>query len=400
MKRRHFLGAVAAGTVSGALLNAQTTATSASAASAPPATLVRTPIVIMAPRADGCEVVWAVNTLCAGRIEWTGEDGTGGVALADPFGFVPQGGKVLRVRLTGLQPGTAYRLRAITRSTDDERVEQSEWKGFRTLNPRANETHFVVWNDTHINNPSIQALHAATPPADFLLWNGDTCNDWKTEDLLVPTLLHPGQRDISDGRPLFVVWGNHDVRGRHGFEMPGIVATPEGRPFYAFRSGPVAAICLHTGEDKPDSHPSFRGRVAFDALRKEQAAWLAETIRRPEFATAPYRVVFCHIPLRWREEVTPDYGKGGYDWFSGRSRAAWHESLVAWRTQLILSGHTHHHAWLPPTTDFPYGQLVGGGPQPERAAWIEGRADGRELRLRMRDLKGAVLHDVALPPVT
>ena len=70
--------------------------------------------------------------------------------------------------------------------------------------------------------------------------------------------------------------------------MPGVVATPNGRPFYAFRSGPLAAICLHTGEDKPDDHPSFRGRVAFDELRREQAEWLAEVIHQPDFRDAPY----------------------------------------------------------------------------------------------------------------
>ena len=182
--------------------------------------------------------------------------------------------------------------------------------------------------------------------------------------------------------------------------MPGIVATPTGRPFYAFRSGPIAAICLHTGEDKPDSHPSFRGRVAFDALRREQAKWLAETIRRPEFREAPFRVVFCHIPLRWTKEA-PDagYEKGGYDAFSRFSREAWHDALVAWKAQVIVSGHTHSPAWIPGTADFPYGQLVGGGPQPERATWIAGKADDKALTLVMKDLAGKVVHEVAFKPL-
>ena len=104
---------------------------------------------------------------------------------------------------------------------------------------------------------------------------------------------------------MFITWGNHDVRGAHAFKMPGHVATPEGRPFYAFRSGPVAVICLHTGEDKPDDHPSFKGRVAFDALRAEQARWLAETIRRPELKDAPYRVVLPLQQIRALRERYP-----------------------------------------------------------------------------------------------
>jgi hypothetical protein len=220
-------------------------------------------------------------------------------------------------------------VRSVTTSADDGQQVVSEWKSLRTLNPVGRSTTFVVWNDTHLNNASIQKLHDVTPGADFLLWNGDTCNDWKSEELLIPTLLYPGERDITAGRPLFLTWGNHDVRGPHGFQMPDIVATPGGRPFYAFRSGPMAAICLHTGEDKPDSHPSFRGRVAFDRLRREQAKWLADTIRRPEIRDAPFRIVFCHIPLRWVDESVQDYAHGGFDRHSGRSRDAWHDLLVA-----------------------------------------------------------------------
>lgn len=391
MKRRSFIGTLAAGGL-GTVLAQDTSLTQT-----PP--LVRTPMVLMAPRADGIEAVWAVSRLSRGRIEWETTDGHRGTAGADAFGFVPQGEHILRVRLSGLKPGTAYRVRAQTIAADDKETVSSAWKTFRTLNPNATETRFVMWNDTHVHNDSIRALHELTPAADFLVWNGDTCNDWSKDELLVPTLLHPGECDITEKRPLFIVWGNHDVRGAHAFKMPGMVATPEGRPFYAFRSGPVACLCLHTGEDKPDDHPSFQGRVAFDALRAEQARWLAETIRQPGLRDAPYRVVFCHIPLRWRDEGEQDYSKTGFDRHSGRSRAAWHNALVEWKAQVILSGHTHQSFWMPPTTEFPYGQLIGGGPQLSRATWTEGVADTTQLWLKVTNLDGTVLHEVTFKPL-
>jgi hypothetical protein len=139
--------------------------------------------------------------------------------------------------------------------------------------------------------------------------------------------------------------------------------------------------------------------VAFEALRAEQALWLAEVIRRPEFRDAPYRLVFCHIPLRWRNETPPDYTKGGFDHFSARSRAAWHDSLVAWKTQLIISGHTHNHAWLPADEKFPYAQIVGGGPLPRAATWMEATADATAFNLKVRNLNGDTLHEVKLSPV-
>lgn len=393
MHRREFLCTVAAagvGTVVG----------QAHAASTParPSRLMATPVSWMAPRTDGFDAVWSVTELCRGRVEWETE-GERGVAAADPFGFVPQGDRLLRVRLGGLKPGRTYRMRAVTSAAADSRVEMSDWRELRTLDAGAASTRFVVWNDTHVNNDTIRKLDDVTPAADFLMWNGDTCNDWKSEDLLIPTLLHPGEREITAKRPLLLTWGNHDSRGAYAFRMPACVATPSGRPFYAFRSGPVAFICLHTGEDKPDDHPTFKGRPAFDALRAEQAAWLAEVIRRPEFAQAPYRIVICHIPLRWLDESPQDYANGGFDRHSGRSRAAWHDSLVAWKAQLVISGHTHHAAWLPATREFPYAQMVGGGPRPEAATWMEGVADASAFTLTVRDLGGTVVHKAQLAPL-
>ena len=391
IRRRHFIGALATGGLGTAL--AQETPLQQKPS------LVRIPLVIMVPRVDGFEAVWAVSRLSRGRLEWEAADGAKGTARADAFGFVPQGEVVLRVRLSELKPGTAYRVRSHTIAADDQETVTSAWKTVRTLDATAAETRFVMWNDTHINDDTIRALHAATPAADFLLWNGDTCNDWTKDELLVPTLLHPGGCDITERRPLFMTWGNHDVRGAHAFKMPGLVATPAGRPYYAFRSGPVAVICLHTGEDKPDDHPSFQGRVAFDVLRTEQARWLAETIRQPEMRDAPYRIVFCHIPLRWRDESAQDYSQTGFDRHSGRSRAAWHNSLVEWKAQIILSGHTHESYWLPPTAEFPYGQLIGGGPQLARATWTEGVADATQFRLKVTNLDGKLLHEVTLKPL-
>jgi hypothetical protein len=387
MKRRDFLG----GSLAGGLAATGLPAMAAEEAAAAGALFV-TPPVVMAPRPDGVEVRWAVSGLCRGWVEWQETEGEGsGRAASDPFGMVPQGERILGVRIEGLKPGTAYRLRAVVEAADGgRRREESEWKPFRTLDPQAGATRFLVWNDTHENHETLRRLHQGCPQADFMVWNGDTCNDWHQEPWLIPTLMHPGGTDFTAGRPLCLVWGNHDVRGKWAFKVPECIAVPEGKPYYALRSGPLAALVLHTGEDKPDDHPSFAGRVAFDTLRQEQAEWIRQVTQRPEIRDAPWKIVFCHIPLRWTEEVEDvGYERGGYDRFSRRSRDAWHEALVAWGARLVVSGHTHRPAYLPATAEFPYAQLVSGGPRPEQARWIEGSADAGKLRLVMRDLDGA-----------
>lgn len=366
----------------------------------------------MAPRADGVDVVWAVSGGARGWVEWAvldskdapGEPCTDDrkVSDNDGFGLVPQGDEMIRVRIEGWEPGQTYVVRTHTISTLDGRESLSAWKRVRTLDPNAGETSFVVWNDTHQHTETLTRLDDVSPRGDFWVWNGDVCNNWEDPAELAPTILEPAGRDVTDGRPLCFVWGNHDVRGRWAHRVRELVCTPQNRPYYAFRSGPVAAIFLHTGEDKPDDHPSFQGRVAFAELRSEQADWLADQVKQPGFADAPYRLVFCHIPLRWHEEpvLTADaYADGEFDLYAQPSRPLWHDALVSWGTQLVISGHTHTPAWLDATVEFPYAQLTGGGPASWSATWIEARADGESLTVTTRRLDGSAIEEVSFPPL-
>lgn len=395
MKRRGFLGTVTGSAAVGGSAWAESVDLEKP--------LCLSPAVVMAPRADGVEVVWAVSRLCRGWVEWKGKDGSQGRAAADRFGFVPQGDELLRVRIEGLAAGQDYQLRSMTVSADGKRRQQGSWKDFRTLDPAGAETSFVVWNDTHEHKETLKRLNEESPKGDFLLWNGDTCNNWYKESWLMPTLLNPAGQDLSAGRPLLLVWGNHDVRGEWAYRVPEFVATPNGRPYYAFRSGPVAVICLHSGEDKPDAHPSFGGRVAFEPLREEQAEWLKEVTALPEIRDAPYRVAFCHIPLRWKRErvLTPEsYNEGSYDYYSKMSRDLWHQPLVDWGIQVVISGHTHSPALIAANEEFPYAQLVGGGPKLEQATWIEGRANAKELLLVTKKLGGEEIERVSFEPLS
>jgi predicted phosphodiesterase len=352
----------------------------------------------MAPRADGAEIVWGVARHARGWVEvkHTGEVQRFG---GSSFGFSTQSDRALRVRLHGLTSATTWTYRTVTEAMLEPAAhEVSEWRTFRTLAPDAKETRFLVWNDTHQNKETITRLHSTSPAtADFLLWNGDICNDWHKEEQIIPTLLHPAGTDFTAQRPMAFVWGNHDLRGQYGYHLADHVAAPEGRSYFAFRSGPVAVVCLNTGEDKDDNHPSFKGRVACEPLRREQAAWLrSHVLTTPELRDAPYRVVFCHIPLRWIDEN--EEGRT-YDSFSRRSRALWHDALVEWRAQIVISGHMHQQAWIAAAPAFPYAQLVGGGPKPEAATYIEAHADHSRLQFIMRSLDGAVLQQQEFAPL-
>jgi len=359
----------------------------------------------MAPRTDGFEVVWAITAASRGRLEWreVGDDHPPRRSACDPYGFVPQGTETLRIRLDGLAPGTEVEFRTVTEAVQDGRCHTSDWKRIRTLDPSATSSTFVVWNDTHQHDDTLAALDDRSPRGDFWVWNGDVCNNWTDRSEIIPTILAPAGRDVTDGRPMVFNWGNHDVRGPWAHRVPEIIASPEGRPYQAFRSGPVAAIVLSTGEDKPDDHPSFAGRVAFAELHRRQAEWLADQVQRPGFVDAPYRVVFCHVPLRWHDEAlltATDYATGRWDLWSRTGRELWHQTLAGWGAQVVISGHNHEAARLDPTDDFPYTQLLGGGPRPEEATWLEGDADDRRLMVTIRRLDGEVVEQVGFEPIT
>jgi predicted phosphodiesterase len=388
MERRSFLQLTAAASIVG----------TQQAADSPPAPMLRTgPPVAMAPRSDGVEIIWRVHDLARGFVEYGPTPELGMVQRDDGWGLRPAGDESIRVRLDGLKPGTTYHYRAITESMDRKHAirSTSTVQTFSTLDPGAASTRFAVWNDTHQHIDTLRKLGELTPDADFLLWNGDICNDWHRAGEVADTILQPaGDLNLSTGHPLLLVRGNHDVRGPLASQLRDHAAMPEGQPWFAVRSGPVAALCLDTGEDKPDDHPNLFGRAASEPMRQAQAAWIRQVTARPGFRDAPYRLVFCHIPLRWSDETT-DFG---YDWYSKRSRGLWHDALVEWGAQIVISGHTHRDAHLDATHDFPYQQLVGGGPKMPQARLITGEADARQLVLTMIDMDGRETRRVSLAP--
>jgi hypothetical protein len=103
------------------------------------------------------------------------------------------------------------------------------------------------------------------------------------------------------------VRGNHDVRGPAARHLPEFTGTPDDRFYYAFRSGPLAALVMDTGEDKPDDSQYFGGMAAFQRMQRQQTEWLKSTVKEPWFRNAPFKVLFCHIPLWFIRDIFPTH---------------------------------------------------------------------------------------------
>lgn len=409
MQRRQFLttlGALGATTAAGHAPRLNAAPDTPNPAATGPL-LAGTPAVF-APTPTSFTVTLPLRRAAAAWIEYGETQTLDHRADCDPFGFIPQDDTAIKIRVTNLKPGTRYYWRATLRphgDLDPAAETRTDTYTTKTLDPAAPATRFSVWNDTHDQAATIQTLFGLrNAKDDFLLWNGDLSNNVNDPAHLPRLYATPQKVDLAKGPPILLTQGNHDHRGLHARGMHRYVDFPGGRSHYALRSGPVALIALDTGEDKPDRHPSFKGVPASEPHLARQARWLAEITTRPGLRDAPYRVVFCHIPLRWTNEGPQDYSKKGFDRVSLRGRALWHDTLVRWGAQIIISGHVHRAGLLAPDARYPYAQLLGGGPgrgANDRPTLITGNADARQLRItctRVED--NETLHALTLPPLT
>jgi acid phosphatase type 7 len=363
--------------------------------------------VVCGPASDAITILHPVARHATGWIEYAVEDRPFERVDSLKAGLMPFDPHVLKFRLPSLPAGKTIRYRITGRSVGWVQVREyyhgqimpgdpqttSEYS-FRTLAPEADETQFVVWNDTHENSETLHALHKMTREAkpDFLLWNGDQSNDIHFEEKMAGQYLMPEGLAIADRWPLAYVRGNHDVRGPAARSLPRFTGAPDDRYYYGFRSGPVAAVVLDTGEDKPDDSKWLGGITNFAAMRREQTAWLESTVQEPWFRDAPFRVLFCHIPL-WFTHVNPN----AEAWVcSPPCREAWSPILQKAGVHVVISGHTHDFVWMPAKEGQPLNQLIGGGPVPKYATIIHGSATRERLQLTMKKLDGTIVADVQL----
>lgn len=396
MKRRNFLA------TSLSLPAIGTLASAAEAPSTGKGVLRGTPL-IAGPDPAQLAILQAVYGPASGFAEISCNDGPWQKILPEHRGMVALEEHVLKFKLPAIPANCklSYRVTAstatyknayqITRGTP----QTSETYTFTTLDPQKKETQFVMWNDTHETVDTIQALHELTMKAkpDFLLWNGDQTNDVYDVDKMANQYISPQNLPIASHYPLAYQRGNHDLRGPAARWVERFTHAPGEDYTYSFRSGPVACLAMDTGEDKPDDHPVFAGMINCETMRARQTIWLEKAIQEPWFKSAPYKILFCHIPLWWEDNTDR-----GYFWDHKACREAWLDLLVKGGVQLVVSGHIHQTSHMPVTKDRPIIQLVGGGPKKEAATITHFAATEKSLTVTMKKLNGDVVHQLNIAP--
>ena len=311
--------------------------------------------------------------------------------------------RVIQVRLTGLKPATTYYYRI-----GADRIQYKGGYSMKVLGTEDDPTvyhfttagsaaraHFCVINDTHVAwrpfGLAIEKIAQLSPSC--VVWNGDASNVEETIEAQTRIYLKPeiDRKDYAAQLPYLFCPGNHDFRGmanRH-LERVWMYRQPEERATrdwdlgrnFAVRMGEVAMIGLDTGEDKLDTNAKFAGLFNMKAYREAQTDWLRDALQRPEIATAPYLVAFCHIPLYdpnprrnpgdvAPNDTAPQYSSDFAMWQRTCAKM-WCPLLEQHGCQLIITAHQHHYRYDEPTSERPWAQIVGGGPE-------MGVVDGKE----------------------
>ena len=281
---------------------------------------------------------------------------------------------------------------------------------------------FCVINDTHVRWPAIGAeldKIAEIAPA-CVIWNGDASNtEEKLENLVNIYLDHSLERkDYAAETPYLFCPGNHDSRGRANrhLEKVWMYRQPEERDVrdwdlgrnFAVRLGEMALVGMDTAEDKLDTNPRFAGLFKSAEYREAQTAWLRDALKRPEIASAPYLVAFCHIPLFDDDpshnpgDVAPDDTDPRYTtdyaYWQRTCGNMWGPLLHEAGCQVLIVGHLHRYRYYAPGADRCWAQLVGGGRDmkegPGFPTVIEGKVLGDRLRLTVHNIFAGKVQDV------
>ncbi|PCJ52981.1 MAG: hypothetical protein COA79_23160 [Planctomycetota bacterium] len=379
---------------------------------------LKSPPVVQNPTANRFSVSWCVSGLATGWVEWGYDESLGNKAVSSHHGLIATDENFLSVPVVGIDENCRVYYRTATVAVKYHtayEIEQGEviYSNIYQIilpNRSADTFSMTVVNDTHeataILKLFVKRVQEIKP--DFHMWNGDACHSFNSHDQLGQVVLNPSdESDFSRSggwaaeRPLLYTLGNHERRGSHArslckaitpwtYEMSSLIKKVS-QYYFVVRHGPVALVCLDSGEDKPDNREVFGNMADYEAYRKEQRDWLAVILKDPSVTSAKYIIAFVHIPLRPIDGANDGCRNEGYAFYSGECNKLWTKLLLEAGCQLIVSGHQHQVEYHPADDNYPINQLVGGGDKMEDAALIYLEATTKSLVLRVEDINQKIL---------
>jgi acid phosphatase type 7 len=314
------------------------------------------------------------------------------------YGLKPIG-KIHKVTVDGLKPGTNYRYRVMMTAVQDyinnfepvygnssgAAAYKAKLPVARTLDENYDEVKFAVVNDIHAQDSLFRRLFTdkeKNKDFNFVVFNGDMTSELTYSDKVIRHYLKPASDLFANETPFFMVRGNHEFRGKEALRIAEYFDFPQHGPYYTFKYGKYFFLVMDSGEDKADSDIENKNRLCSDPYLDYEAAWLKGVVESDDWKNAEKRIVFCHIPpqikgawhgnLNLSQKFIPILNEAGVD--------------------LMISGHVHRYSFQEPgTTDAKFPVITNG--QWQR---LEVTENAKKISIRIYDTDGKLTHSVDL----
>lgn len=262
-------------------------------------------------------VIWTTDVEAVAWVEVAPDDGTHFYNKERDKYYDARGngvfpiGKIHKVVVDGLEPGSTYRYRVMNRGViayngsgnvqymhgSGTDVYKGEPHKITTFKEDYDTIRFDLYNDIHGKDSLFnRILSGARDNRDFVFLNGDMTSNISNEELIPKMYLGSAAKSLNGGLPLFASRGNHELRGRDAIKWLNYFQTTTGTPYYSFSIGDFFFVVLDACEDKPDSDIEYSGIVASKPYVERQGRWLKEVIASEECRNAKVRIAFCHVP--------------------------------------------------------------------------------------------------------
>ena len=262
-------------------------------------------------------VIWTTDVDAVAWVEVAPDDGTHFYNKERDKYYDARGngvfpiGKIHKVVVDGLEPGSTYRYRVMNRGViayngsgnvqymhgSGTDVYKGEPHKITTFKEDYDTIRFDLYNDIHGKDSLFnRIISGARDNRDFVFLNGDMTSNISNEELIPKMYLGSVAKSLNGGLPLFASRGNHELRGRDAIKWLNYFQTTTGTPYYSFSIGDFFFVVLDACEDKPDSDIEYSGIVASKPYVERQGRWLKEVIASEECRNAKVRIAFCHVP--------------------------------------------------------------------------------------------------------
>lgn len=347
-------------------------------------------------------IVWVANKASVGWVEVAPDDGTSYYRFErsrffDSTNGVKNVSELHAVRITGLKPGTSYRYRIYSQEVLERKGEEIVYGNvaapsiydkrslkFTTNDRNKPATSFVMLNDIHGNTDYIPKLlnNAGFKETDMIIYNGDMMNWLMDEEDLFKGFMDVTVDLFATHKPMYYARGNHETRGLFAASFQHYFSPKEPHLYFLLRQGPVCFIFLDTGEDKPDSDIEYHGIIDYDNYRTEQAKWLSEIVKSPDFLDAKFKVVIAHMP------PLPDQ-----DLWHGQGEVL--EKFVPIlndaQVDVMLSGHLHQYFNNKPTDKVHFPVIDNSS-----NTVLKGVIEGNQLNMEVKNMNGEVIDKISI----